>query len=77
MPIGSVVAEGSDEAMRGVECVAPEGAHLHAENDEQLVQAAMRHAAEVHPEMDFPESAAREFVQNGAYDDSQHAPSAT
>jgi hypothetical protein len=59
--------------MRGVECVAPEGAHLHAEDDEQLVQAAMRHAAEVHPEMDFPESAAREFVQNGAYDDSQHA----
>lgn len=33
----------------------------------------MRHAQEVHPGMDFPESAAREFVQNGAYDDTQHA----
>jgi predicted small metal-binding protein len=59
--------------MRGVECVAPNCAHLHAENDEQLVQAAMRHAAEVHPEMPFPESAAHEFVQNGAYDDTEHA----
>ena len=59
--------------MRGVECVMPEGEHLHAESDEELVQAAMRHAAEVHPEMPFPESAAREFVQNGAYDDTQHA----
>ena len=59
--------------MRGVECVMPEREHLHAETDEELVQAAMRHAAEVHPEMPFPESAAREFVQNGAYDDTQHA----
>ncbi len=59
--------------MRGVECVMPEREHLHAESDEQLVQAAMGHAAEVHPEMPFPESAAREFVQNGAYDDTQHA----
>jgi len=59
--------------MRGVDCVAPNCAHLHAEDDEQLVQAAMRHAAEVHPEMAFPESTAREFVQNGAYDDLQHA----
>ncbi len=59
--------------MRGVECVAPNCAHLHAEDDEQLVQAAMRHAQDVHPEDEFPESAAREFVQNGAYDDTQHA----
>jgi predicted small metal-binding protein len=59
--------------MRGVECVAPEGAHLHAEDDEQLVQEAIRHAQEVHPEMDFPESAAREFVRSGAYDDAEHA----
>ena len=63
--------------MRGVECVAPEGTHLHADDDERLVQAAMRHAAEVHPDMDFPESAAREFVQNGAYDDTQHASGST
>jgi hypothetical protein len=33
----------------------------------------MRHAQDVHPEDEFPESAAREFVQNGAYDDTQHA----
>ena len=59
--------------MRGVECVMPEREHLHAESDEELVQAAILHAAEVHPEMPFPESAAREFVQNGAYDDTQHA----
>lgn len=64
--------------MRGVECVAPNCAHLHADNDEQLVQAAMRHAEEVHPEdLPFPESAAREFVQKGAYDDNQHAGGST
>lgn len=57
--------------MRGIECVAPNCAHLHADDDEQLVQAAMRHAQEVHPDLPFP--AAREFVQNGAYDDTQHA----
>lgn len=59
--------------MRGVDCVAPNCAHLHAEGDEELVQEAMRHAQEVHPEMDFPESAAREFVRAGAYDDPEHA----
>ena len=59
--------------MRGVECVAPDGTHLHADSDEQLVQEAMRHAQEVHPDMDFPESAAREFVTAGAYDDTEHA----
>ena len=59
--------------MRGVGCVAPNCAHLHAEDDEQLVKIAMRHAQEVHPEDAFPESAAREFVQSGAYDDTQHA----
>lgn len=59
--------------MRGVDCVAPNCAHLHAESDEELVQEAMRHAEEVHPDMDFPESAAREFVGAGAYDDTEHA----
>ena len=58
--------------MRGVDCVAPNCAHLHAGNDEALVQEAMRHAQDVHPEMDFPESAAREFVRAGAYDDPEH-----
>lgn len=59
--------------MRGVDCVAPNCAHLHGETDEQLVQDAMRHTKEVHPDMEFPESAAREFVQAGAYDDAEHA----
>ena len=63
--------------MRGIECVAPNCAHLHADDDEQLVQAAMRHAEEVHPDMPFPESAAREFVRNGAFDDTQHAADAS
>ena len=59
--------------MRGVDCVAPNCEHLHAEDEDRLVQLAMRHAADVHPGMDFPESAAREFVRSGAYDDTQHA----
>jgi predicted small metal-binding protein len=63
--------------MRGVDCAAPNCAHLHAEDDEQLVQVAMRHAEEAHPEMPYPESAAREFVQTGAYDDTQHAGGST
>jgi hypothetical protein len=59
--------------MRGVDCVAPDREHLHAEDDEQLVQAAMRHAKDAHPSMDFPEPAARQFVETSAYDDTQHA----
>jgi predicted small metal-binding protein len=59
--------------MRGIECAVPNCVHLHAENDEQLVQLAMRHAQEVHAGMDFPESAARDFVRDGAYDDAEHA----
>lgn len=59
--------------MRGVDCVAPNCIHLHAESDEKLVQEAMRHAREVHPEMEFPESAAKDFVRSGAYDDAGHA----
>ena len=59
--------------MRGVDCVVPGCAHLHAEDDEQLVQEAMRHAKQAHPDLEFPESAAREFVQAGVYDDAQHA----
>ena len=59
--------------MRGVDCVAPERAHLHADTDEQLVKDAMRHAKDVHPEMEFNETAAREFVRAGAYDDAEHA----
>lgn len=59
--------------MRGVDCVAPNCAHLHAETDEQLVQDAMRHAKDVHPDMENPESVARELVRASAYDDAEHA----
>jgi predicted small metal-binding protein len=59
--------------MRGVECAVPNCAHLHAEDDEQLVQETMRHAQGVHPGMDFPEAAAREFVRANSFDDTQHA----
>jgi predicted small metal-binding protein len=59
--------------MRGIECVAPNCAHLHADNDEKLVQEAMRHAADAHPGMDFQEDAARQFVQSSAYNDEAHA----
>jgi predicted small metal-binding protein len=59
--------------MRGVDCVAPNCAHLHAEDDEQLVQVTMDHAKSVHPDLDFSEDAARQLVQAGAYDDAEHA----
>jgi predicted small metal-binding protein len=59
--------------MRGVECAVPNCAHIHAEDDEQLVHEVMKHAASVHPDMDFPEDTARQFVEAGAYDDTRHA----
>ena len=58
--------------MRGIECTVPDCAHLHAEDDEALAEEAMRHAASIHPEEDFPEDAARQFVQSGAYYDVAH-----
>ena len=58
--------------VRAVECAVPNCAHIHAEDDEQLVQEVIRHAASAHPDMDFPEEAARQFVQSGAYDDTEH-----
>ena len=36
----------------------------------------MKHAQTVHPDMDFPESAAQQFVQSAAYDEKQHAETA-
>jgi len=46
---------------------------MHAEDDEALVREAMRHAASVHPDEDFPEDAARQFVRSGAHEDTVHA----
>jgi predicted small metal-binding protein len=59
--------------MRGVECAVPNCAHMHAADDEELVQEVKRHAASVHPDMDFPEEQARGLVQAAAYDDTRHA----
>jgi len=59
--------------MRGIECTTPNCAHLHAVDDEALVQEAMRHAAAVHPEEDFPEDAAVQWVRSDAFDDEAHA----
>jgi len=59
--------------MRAVECSAPDCAHMHAEDDEALVREAMRHAASAHPDEDFPEDAARQYVRSGAYEDTAHA----
>jgi predicted small metal-binding protein len=62
--------------MRGVECAVPNCAHMHADDDEQLVQEVMKHAASVHPDMDFPEETGRQLVEVGAYDDTRHAQTA-
>lgn len=58
--------------MRAVECAVPDCAHVHAEDDDQLIEAVVRHAQEEHPGMEFGEEAAREFVRAGAYDDAAH-----
>jgi predicted small metal-binding protein len=62
--------------MRAVECVAPNCAHVHAEDDQKLVKEVMKHAATVHPEMDFPETTAQQFVRSAGYDDKQHGQAA-
>jgi predicted small metal-binding protein len=60
-------------AMRGVDCAVPNCAHMHAEDDERLVQDVLRHAQQMHADMPFDEEAARTFVRAGAYDDTEHA----
>ena len=59
--------------MRAVECAVTNCAHVHAENDGDLVRAVMRHAAQVHPDMPFGEAAAESFVEESGYDDRKHA----
>ena len=58
--------------MKAVECVAPDCAHVHAADDDKLVKEVMKHAETVHPDMDFPEDAARQFVRSSGYEDTQH-----
>jgi predicted small metal-binding protein len=52
--------------MRELHCVC--GHRLMADDDEGLVQQALTHAREVHPEMDLTEEQAREMVASGASD---------
>ncbi len=59
--------------MRAVDCAFPNCAHLHAADDERLTQDVLRHAQEEHPDADFPEETAREFVRANAFDDVAHA----
>jgi hypothetical protein len=58
--------------MRGIECVVPGCAHLHAEDDVSLVQEVYRHAQDVHPDAGFTEDQAREMVRTSATDDPDH-----
>jgi hypothetical protein len=59
-------------AMRGIECVIPGCAHIHAEDDERLIQEVLRHARDVHPDARFTEDQAREMVRTSAADDPDH-----
>ena len=57
--------------MRGFDCA--DGVHLHAEDNEALLAEARRHSDEVHADQDFTNEQLRGFIQEGGYDDSQHA----
>ena len=59
--------------MRAVECtVVADCAHVHAENDGELVRAVRRHTAQVHPDIAFSEAAAESLVEDKGYDDRKH-----
>lgn len=57
--------------MRGFDCA--DGVHLHAEDDDKLLQEARRHSDEVHADENFTDDQLRGFIQGGGYDDTQHA----
>ncbi len=52
--------------MREMHCAC--GNRLVADDDEGLVQQALTHAREVHPEMDLTEEQARQMVSSQASD---------
>ena len=59
--------------MRAVECAVPNCLHIHAANDEALVELVLRHSHHAHPEMHLREQAAEALVDDSAYDDKKHA----
>ena len=59
--------------MRAVECAEPDRLHMHAPNDETLVELVLRHAHQAHPEKRLGEQAAEALVDDSAYDDKKHA----
>ena len=58
--------------MRAVECTVPNCLHMHAPNDEALVELVLRHSHHAHPEMHLREQAAEALVDESAYDDKKH-----
>lgn len=59
--------------MRAVECDRPDGLHMHAPNDEALVELVLRHSHHAHPERHLREEAAEALVDESAYDDKKHS----
>lgn len=59
--------------MRAVECTVPNCLHMHAPNDEALVELVLRHTHQAHPEKRLGEQAAEALVDDSAYDDKKHA----
>ena len=58
--------------MRAVECAVPNCLHIHAPNDEALIELVLRHTHHAHPEMYLREQAAEALVDTSAYDDKKH-----
>ena len=59
--------------MRAVECGEPDRLHMHASNDEALVELVLRHSHHAHPETHLREQAAEALVDESAYDDKKHS----
>ena len=59
--------------MRAVECAVTNCVHMHAPNDEALVELVLRHSHHAHPEMNLREQAAEAQVDASAYDDKKHS----
>ena len=59
--------------MRAVECGEPDRLHMHAPNDEALVELVLRHTHHLHPEKRLNEQGAEALVDETAYDDKKHS----
>jgi hypothetical protein len=58
--------------LRAVECTVPDCLHIHAPNDEDLIQLVLRHTHQAHPDVRFGEAAAEALIDESAYDDKKH-----